>query len=172
MQFSGAVVFMDWCQPERINNGLKSRGWLIGDEKVKLLKQEEMVQKTDNNGGNENNGDSGNEQSDEIMRIKICHANEGVQELMGGFHEGVIAMLRAYGFKDFVFFHPRYNCDVSYFIKGDTVIVVDSYSNFFVAEALGEEEKEWLINNIKENKNFENTGIEFGTESSRTEKEC
>lgn len=109
---------------------------------MKLIKKEDMAEPKKNNG---------NEKSDENIYIKVCEVSKHAQALMGGFYEGVVAMLRAYGFNDIILAHPRNGYDVTYFFKGETVIIVDSYANYFTAEALGKEDSKWFFDSVKSN---------------------
>lgn len=86
----------------------------------------------------------------ESTTIKEFEVNEELKELFSDIHSLAIGGMDVQGYRSYIAEHPVHGYEVTYYIKGITVIMVDYHgTNALTVQVLGKKETEWFINNVK-----------------------
>lgn len=86
-----------------------------------------------------------------VISVKLCDdVSDKMLEVLAELYAQTVSWLKAQGFKNFLFAHPREYYEVDYFVKGNDIIIVDNHQNALIVEVLGEEDANWFIESIKE----------------------
>lgn len=87
----------------------------------------------------------------ENKAIKEFEVNEELKELFSDIHSLAIGGMDVQGYRSYTAEHPIHGYEVTYYIKGITVIMVDYHgTNTLTVQVLGRKETEWFINNVKD----------------------
>ncbi len=91
------------------------------------------------------------ESAETTITINEFEVGEELRDLLKDIHDLTLGGMDVQGYRSYTAGHPKADYEVTYYVKGITVIMVDYHgTNTMTLQVLGRKETEWFINNVRE----------------------